>query len=178
MRIRTWAADCDSPWPSVFTATSWTPGMRSLIILLTALQPPPPTPTTCIGGRPSRCSLVVKRASFPPAEIVSGVSTPPVYLPARRYPYSGNRTLAQLPTRRSKPLKGSGGARRAREFLGPADPRRHACHLFRQQVEAAEVGGAAGKHDSGGDDVVLDRPLHLGDDDLEDLLGAGRGDLG
>ena len=50
---------------AVFTAMSWTPGMRSLIILLTALQPPPPTPTTSIGGRPSRCSLVVKPASFP-----------------------------------------------------------------------------------------------------------------
>ncbi len=39
---------------SVFKATYCTPGRRAEIMRFTALEPPPPTPTTLIGGRVSK----------------------------------------------------------------------------------------------------------------------------
>src|SRR5215216_4022787 len=54
MRIFVSALDRARAWASVFTATNSTPKMCSSIMRSTALQPPPPTPITLIGGRMSR----------------------------------------------------------------------------------------------------------------------------
>ena len=47
------AIECASDWPSVFATRKSTPSRLASIILLTALQPAPPTPTTVIRGRNS-----------------------------------------------------------------------------------------------------------------------------
>ena len=54
MRTLTSAGHPSSAWRSVFTATYCTPGSRAEIMRVTALEPPPPTPTTLIGGRVSK----------------------------------------------------------------------------------------------------------------------------
>ena len=58
------AANLPGPAPSA------PPRILSAIIRLTALQPPPPTPTTLMGGRLSRSSLAVTIASFQQIHIV------------------------------------------------------------------------------------------------------------
>ena len=45
------ASHMDSDWASVFTATNSTPRMPVSIMRLTALVPPPPTPTTLMTAR-------------------------------------------------------------------------------------------------------------------------------
>ena len=59
MRTRVGALASIRAWASVLMATNSTPWMPSSIIRLTALQPPPPTPTTLMRANVSACVFFV-----------------------------------------------------------------------------------------------------------------------
>ena len=84
IRTRVSAWQRASAWASVFIPTNSTPEIRASTMRSTALQPAPPTPTTLIGGSPSKSSRFAIRSSFlciPVGTATAGLA--PLAIPSR-----------------------------------------------------------------------------------------------